>query len=68
MTGEGDEDIDGRLREFLDTRKGASEKIVGLGGGYNILMRQTGQDMAARSQAWNYFIEYSNQLKYTNLI
>ena len=34
----------------------------------NILMRQTGQDMAARSQAWNYFIEYSNQLKYTSLI
>ena len=29
----GDEDIDGRLRKSLDTRKGASEKLVGLGGG-----------------------------------
>ena len=28
----GYEDIEGRLRKFLDTRKGGSEKIVGLGG------------------------------------
>ena len=38
MTWEGKgEDIEeeggGRLRKFLDTRKGGSEKIVGLGGG-----------------------------------
>ena len=33
MTG-GDEDIEGgRIRKFLDTRKGGTEKIVGLGGG-----------------------------------
>ena len=29
----GDEDIEGGLRKFLDTRKGGSEKIVGLGWG-----------------------------------
>ena len=29
----GDEDIEGGLRKFLDTRKGASEKTVGLGRG-----------------------------------
>ena len=29
----GDEDIEGGLQTFLDTRKGGSEKIVGLGGG-----------------------------------
>ena len=28
----GCEDIEGGLRKFLDTRKGGSEKIVGLGG------------------------------------
>ena len=29
----GDEDIEEKLRKFLDTRKGALRKIVGLGGG-----------------------------------
>ena len=29
----GDEDIEGGLRKFLDTRRGGSEKIVALGGG-----------------------------------
>ena len=29
----GDEDIEGELWKFLDTRKGGSEKIVGLEGG-----------------------------------
>ena len=29
----GDEDIEGGLRKLLDTRKGGSQKIVGLGGG-----------------------------------
>ena len=33
MTRGGDEDIEGRLRKFLDTRRGGSEKIVALGGG-----------------------------------
>ena len=33
MTRGGDEDIDGGLRKFLDTRKGGSEKIRGGGGG-----------------------------------
>ena len=28
-----DEDIDGGLRKYIDTGKGGSEKIVGLGGG-----------------------------------
>ena len=28
-----DEDIEGGLRKFLDTRRGGSEKIVALGGG-----------------------------------
>ena len=32
MTRGGDEDIDGGLRKFLDTRKGGSEKIRGGGG------------------------------------
>ena len=32
MTMEGDEDIEGGLRKFLDTRKGGSEKIRGQGG------------------------------------
>ena len=31
--GGGDEDIEGGLRKFLDTRRGGSEKIVALGGG-----------------------------------
>ena len=31
--GVGDEDIEGGLRKFLDTRRGGSEKIVALGGG-----------------------------------
>ena len=31
--GGGDEDIEGGLRKFLDTRRGRSEKIVALGGG-----------------------------------
>ena len=29
----GDENIEGRLRKFLDTLKGGSEKIAGLGRG-----------------------------------
>ena len=33
MTRGGDEDIEGGLRKFLDTRRGGSEKIVALGGG-----------------------------------
>ena len=33
MTRGGDEDIEGGLRKFLDTRRGGSEKIVVLGGG-----------------------------------
>ena len=33
MTSGGDEDIEGGLRKFLDTRRGGSEKIVVLGGG-----------------------------------
>ena len=33
MTRRGDEDIEGGLRKFLDTQRGGSEKIVGLGGG-----------------------------------
>ena len=32
MTREGGEDIEGRLWKFLDTWKGGSKKIVGLGG------------------------------------
>ena len=32
----GDKDIDGRLRKFLDTRKGGSEKIRGGGGSENL--------------------------------
>ena len=32
MTVVGDEDIEGGLRKFLDTRKGGFEKVVGLGG------------------------------------
>ena len=31
--GGGDEDIEGGLRKFLDTRRGGSKKIVVLGGG-----------------------------------
>ena len=31
--GGGNEDIEGALQKFLDTPKGGSEKIVGLGGG-----------------------------------
>ena len=30
---EENEDIEGGLRKFLDTRRGGNEKIVGLGGG-----------------------------------
>ena len=33
MTRGGDEDIEGGLRKFLDTRRGGSEKNVALGGG-----------------------------------
>ena len=33
MTRGGDEDIEGGLRKFVDTRRGGSEKIVALGGG-----------------------------------
>ena len=33
MTRGGDEDIEGGLRKFLDTRRGGSEKMVALGGG-----------------------------------
>ena len=33
MTRGRDEDIEGGLRKFLDTRRGGSEKIVALGGG-----------------------------------
>ena len=33
MTSGGDEDIEGGLRKFLDTRRRGSEKIVALGGG-----------------------------------
>ena len=29
----GDENIEGGLQKFLDTQKGGSEKIFGLGGG-----------------------------------
>ena len=32
----GEEDFEGKLRKFLDTRKGGSEKIVGLGGKENL--------------------------------
>ena len=52
------------LRKFASYVGQTLNKHRNHGGVCNILMRQSGQYMAARSQAWNFFIEYSNQLKY----
>ena len=41
--GGGDEDIEGGLRKFLDTRKGGSEKIKG-GGAPTICILQSQQE------------------------
>ena len=64
--GGGDEDIEGGLRKFLDTRRGVSEKIVALGGGaLNICILQD-QHMTSsyRSDGFqlNNLMTYATQL------
>ena len=59
--GGGDEDIDGGLRKFLDTRRGASEKIVALGGGAPKICIPQNQHMTSsyRSDGFQLNIFYS---------
>ena len=62
MTRGGDEDIEGGLRKFLDTRRGGSKKIVALGGGTPKICMLQNQHMTSSYRLDGFQLNYFNDL------